>query len=117
MKLSRKQQLELEAIKEFIPSWCTFEPITDDDLKTFFDFSDRGIKYEMTPDKQLTGLGALHYGKQYRDLHITMYRQDIQDGYIGKWEVNTSEWINKALKGARPKQHVYKLWNDLQDKP
>ena len=115
MRLSRKQTLELDSIKDFIPDWCTFEPIKDKDIATFFAWSDKGKPYELGYD--LSGLAALHYGKQYRDLHVTQYRQDIEDGILPKWEVNKNEWWNKALKGSVPGPGVANLWKSLAKRP
>lgn len=118
MKLTNKQRQELQAIKYLIPEWCEFQPITDDDLKTFFDWSDKGIKYELKP-MEMSGLAALHYGKQYRDLHITTYREDIADGILAKWQLindmpdSVQPWLRIALKGSGPGKHVYKMWKDL----
>lgn len=94
MKLSRKQRKELEAIEFFMPDWCTFEPYTDEDLETFFAWSDRGIPYLVNEDNKLSGLASLHYGKQYRDLHITMYLDDIKNGQLFRQELSDMpEWV------------------------
>jgi hypothetical protein len=105
MKLSKKQQAELDVIKYFIPERITFSPITDKDIQDFFGWSDRGIKYTLKPNT-MDGLAALHYGKQYRDLHITQWSEGIEDGIISKYEIlsdlpsNIRPQIEKALQIA-----------------
>jgi hypothetical protein len=102
MKLSNKQKQELEAIRYFIPSWVTFDPITDKDIETFFAWSDRGIKLKINVmSMERTGLHALYYGKKYRDLQITSYLEDWGT-YMNAWSfdempLNIVEYIAKRI--------------------
>lgn len=105
MKLTNKQRKELAVIKYFIPSWVKFDPITDADIEAFLAWSDRGIKYHIKPLVN-DGLAALHYGKQYRDLQITSWKQGIEDGILTKSEILSDlpddivPQIEKAIGGA-----------------
>lgn len=100
MKLTAKQRQELAVIQYFVPSWVDFRPTTDADIAAFFAWSDRGIKYDLGLDTT-SGLAALHFGKQYRDLHVTQWREGIETGILSKYEVlHDLPAIDKALNGA-----------------
>lgn len=121
MKLSTKQQADLASIKYFTPSWCDFAPIADEDIETFFAWSDKGIPYTVNEDNKLSGLAALHYGKQYREVHIAMYKEDINNGKNAKWQIlndmpeDARGWMQNSLKGVGPGKGVYKLWKGLYE--
>lgn len=109
MRLTSKQQRELTVIKYFVPGWVKFDPITDENIETFFAWSDRGKEYNLEIIKGqpvLNGLSALHYGKQWREVSIKTWRDDIEDGIITKGEIlhdmpdDVALYIEKALKGA-----------------
>lgn len=102
MRLSRKQQLELDAIKYFIPGWVDFQPITEKDIEQFFAWSDRGVPLPINPNlKPLTGLHALYFGKRYRDLHITTFLDDWGNTLLA-WDFqefprNVAEYLSKRM--------------------
>lgn len=75
MILSNRQKKEIRVIKYYMPSWCTFDEVTNQDIVTFFNWSDRGIPYVINEGNKLSGLGSLHYGKKYRDLHVNFYKE------------------------------------------
>jgi hypothetical protein len=79
MRLTRKQVKELEVVRWFIPTNGTFMDITNDDIERYFAWSDRGVGSEELHREALhtnTGLSALYWGKQRRDLQITSYLED-----------------------------------------
>ena len=77
--MTRKQHRELEVVKHFIPATCTYLPLTDEDIRRFFYWSDRGIgkdEIEREARQTNTGLTALYWGKQRRDLQVSSYIED-----------------------------------------
>lgn len=81
MKLSSAQQNDLETIKYFIPQQMKKIPITDNDIKMFFENSERGLHKELVNSYRMDGFNALIQGKQWRGIHIhELYEQGILDG-------------------------------------
>lgn len=79
MKLSKKQRLDLKTAMYFIPSNYKHGQITDEDIGRFFAWSDKGIGKESIKQEAMqtnTGLAALYWGKQRRDLQVTSYIED-----------------------------------------
>lgn len=118
MKLTKKQQVDLDTICYFIPSNVKFTPITDEDITRYFNWSDKGkggarIKREAMQTN--TGLSALYWGKQRRDLQVTQYIEDW-----GKYITATDfvdeplflvEWLSKVMK-KRGILGMWRLFND-----
>lgn len=84
MKLTNKNCREIEILEMFKPAMFHNIPITDNDIKRFFDYSDRGrgkdeytkrIANE-TQTKKYTGLSAMHWAKRNRDLTVRMWEED-----------------------------------------
>lgn len=74
MKLTKKQKADLETMMWFLPDTITTKP-TEDDIKSFFDFSERGIR----PKEETEGYKVLLEGKRWRGIHIGMYEEGILD--------------------------------------
>jgi hypothetical protein len=96
MKLSKKQQNDLESILWFIPSWCKYEKPTGQDIEDFFEYSEKGKFQDRAiqancPNKHgkfpLDGFSALIQGKRWRGIHVNeMYRKGLEgDARDGKY--------------------------------
>lgn len=120
MKLTGKQRKELEIIKWFIPANCSFEEITDEDIERFFAWSDRGegaselrqIIAPLQKQAKMSGLAALYWGKQRRDLQITSYLEDWGAtcnayDFVDEPEV-VAEYLAKRLK----KPQIMEAWHE-----
>ena len=92
MILTKKQEKELEVIRYFIPvqessdndfwvKWRSVE-ITDKDIKSFFDYSERGIVCQ----KLSLGLQKLIEGKRWREIHIQeLYKKNHSEKDMIPW--------------------------------
>jgi len=84
MKLTNKQQKEIELIKFFIPNDMKVE-ISDEDIKKYFELVEEGkhkhetAHHTMRPTNETTGYGALLHGLIRRDINVTMYAKDFQE--------------------------------------
>jgi hypothetical protein len=68
MKISRKQELELEIIEEHIPTNVKWEEIMDVDRIMFFEWSEKGLHKELASQLNgRTGFHALVWGKRWRE--------------------------------------------------
>lgn len=98
MKLSKKQELDLKSVLYFYENGA--KP-TDDDIEAYFAWSDRGDKRFTTLDTP--GANTIRYGKQYRDVQVTAYKQDWGK-YITATDFATEEprwyceWVGNVLK-------------------
>jgi hypothetical protein len=87
--MTRKQKLDIEIIKHFIPQVFADIEITSQDCKNFLAFSERGIKrggeyLGWGPATNfLDGYNALIQGKRWRGVHIhEMWKPDVQEGLL-----------------------------------
>mgnify|MGYP001617589116 CR=1 FL=1 len=77
MSFTLKQLKDLETIIYFIPYLLSSVEITDEDKKSFFLISERGIYPKVYTD----GIQALIEGKRWRGIHMfEMYEPGILDG-------------------------------------
>lgn len=85
MKLTPKQQRDLETITYFIPEGFKSIPITDKDILDFLaysergQFKERGAKSFLKQYKDCDGFDALNIGKRWRGIHIHMWEDAIDD--------------------------------------
>ncbi len=80
MRLTKKQKIDLDSAIEHIPSNVKFRlPPTDDEIKMYFEYSERGMhkdKALMNPAyckfsyESFSGFNALTWGKSWRDTKI-----------------------------------------------
>jgi hypothetical protein len=100
MKLTKGQQKDLEILKFFIPKCSADGKITDEDIKQFFDISERGIK----PVQKSIGLELLLEGKRWRNIHVNLYKEGISEGTTTLDEILegmpnlVAEFFKKELK-------------------
>lgn len=96
MKVSKKYMKMIEVYKLFTTEW----PDLDwgrECLEEMYLFESRGVKFH-NPDN------GYFVGKQYMDVHITMWRQDLKDGILIKRELYEDGrfpkwWLDKVLHG------------------
>lgn len=112
IKLSRKQQLDMGTCVHFIPTNCHWDEITDEDIRKFFDWSDKGIGGDNIKQQAMsthTGLSALYWGKQRRDLQVTSYLQDwgliTAADFVDEPEF-LAIWLSKVMK----KPGILTMW-------
>ena len=81
MNLSLKQKKDLCSIKFFIPKQLKKIKITDEDIKKFFEFSDRWLHKEDI-NKDTSWFNCLIQWKRWRGIHIWMYEEGVLDGSV-----------------------------------
>jgi hypothetical protein len=104
MKLTKGQQKDLEILKFFIPKYLVSKKedieITEEDIKKFFDISERGIK----PVQKSIGLELLLEGKRWRNIHVNLYKEGISEKTTTLDEILegmpnlVAEFLKKELK-------------------
>mgnify|MGYP006928485472 CR=1 FL=1 len=107
MKLTNKQQKDLETVIYFIPEIMKHIKIEDKDIMKFFEYSDQGKhkqEVESMPTQGIfTWFGALIQGKRWRGIHMEQYEQGILDG-------STTYFV--LLGWATKKRKWYQFWKD-----
>lgn len=119
MKLTRKQSAELEAIRYFIPDNYEHQPVQERDVERFFAWSDRGVDGEGVKREAMqtnTGLSALYWGKQRRDLQVTSYLEDWGSTVTAIDFVHEPRPVVEWLSDAMGKPGVLTMWV-LHNKP
>jgi len=85
MKITNKQQKEIELIKYFIPNEMKGIKVEDSDIKKYFELVEEGKHkhetpyYTMKPTSETTGYGALLHGLIRRDINVSMYIKDFEE--------------------------------------
>ena len=86
MKLSKKQQQDIDCIKYFIPEQWKDIQISDEDIEDFLNYSDKGIKIKrpiyLADKKEVTGYDALLEGKRWRGIHMQMWEDGVLSGDV-----------------------------------
>lgn len=84
MRLTNRQKFDLKTVRYFIPDQSKHVDITDEDIKTYFAWSDTGkpLPIEKTP-----GLQALIGGKTFREWHLKDYKDAIMKGDMFTFEI------------------------------
>ncbi|NIL77172.1 hypothetical protein [Rhodococcus sp. B10] len=106
MKLSKKQQLDLDTIMYYYESDVV---PTGEDIAAYFAWSDRGDKTFQT--MTTPGAERLRWGKTYRELQVTSYLEDWGD-YITAVDLASEEpeficeWLSKVMK----KPAIISMW-------
>lgn len=125
MKLSKKQREDLESCLYFVPMGCRHwvKGITDEDIASYFAWSDKGDKTFLNRSNwtfggenlsQTRGATAIKYGKTYRELFITDMLRDLDD-FVYIWDIardepDMPEKVLAALGGNRIEQ--FRFWRD-----
>lgn len=109
MKLSNKQELDLKSCLYFQNG----EEPTEEDIKAYFAWSDRGDKSFLSLDTP--GASRIRYGKQYRDVQVTSYKEDWGH-YITVTDFMDEprwfcEWLSNVLKKPAILS-MYKVFHD-----
>lgn len=77
--MTKSQQKEITILKYFAnPIWA--KPITDDDIKKYFEWSEQGLHKDQTSSALSTvkdGFDTLVACKRWRHRHIEMYEESI----------------------------------------
>jgi hypothetical protein len=80
MKLSKSQQEELEVWEYFVPTNSPWLPKTDEDIKMFFEWSERGKHKDIASWNNFSYFEALRQGKRWAGIHWQMYEEGILEG-------------------------------------
>lgn len=79
MKLTKRQQDDLETIMYFAPASLNGHKITEEDIKAFFKMSEKGVH----PKEETNGFKRLMEGKRWRGIHVhEIYEPGISDGSV-----------------------------------
>lgn len=79
MKITKSQQNELEVWKYFIPTTVKWKQENDQDIKKFFEWSEKGLHKDKTY-RDNSYFNALREGKRWAGIHMQMYEEGILDG-------------------------------------
>lgn len=119
MRLSKKQHEDLESALYYTPSNCVFKPVSEQDIKRYFDWSDKGIGKKQIEDDlraeiqrnsakstKYSGFAKICFGKRNRELMITMYLEDW-GSTMNAWSFpEEPESIKNFLRRAMKKEIV-----------
>lgn len=102
-KLSAKESFDIRTMRYFIPKANALKArISYNDKVKIANLSSRGIQ----PKRRTPGFVNLLWGKTYRDLQISSWKEDIGQGFITKAEICESlpvwlrEWAESKLQYA-----------------
>jgi hypothetical protein len=82
--MTKKQKIDLETVKYFIPHAMKHVSITEKDIEMFFEWSEQGKhknKVGGMPYK-MDGFNALVQGKEWRGVHMGMWEEGVLDGSV-----------------------------------
>lgn len=85
MKLTSKQQKEIDLVKYFVPNEMSKVEISDKDVEKYFELVEQGkhkhetAHHTMKPTNETTGYGALLHGLIRRDINVSMYTKDFEE--------------------------------------
>jgi hypothetical protein len=105
MKLSNRQQLDLDTVMYYYTSHVV---PTEDDIESYFAWSDRGKKAFITRDTP--GAERLRTGKTYRDLQVTSYIEDWGKYITATDLAEEPEFICRWLAKVMNKPGIYTAW-------
>src|SRR3990167_5003904 len=87
--MTTKQRADIECVKFFIPHWCDYGIVSEDDEKKFLEYSERGKHKADVDGFKFDGFNALVQGKRWRgvhihelwkpDLNITLFIEELED--------------------------------------
>lgn len=106
MELSLKQKKDLATVQFFIPPSLKSIQITNEDIKKFFENSDRWLHKEYAKSFETRNsrdwFTALLWGKKWRGIHIGMYEEGVLDGSIGYYDIlfgweEKTHWIFEII--------------------
>lgn len=99
-KLSNKERFDQRTMRYFMPRSKYRTRITHNDTIKMANLSSRG----QHPKRRTKGFLNLLWGKTYRDLQITQWKDDIRAGYFTKSEIYSGvpewlqPWVESKLK-------------------
>lgn len=104
MKLTENQKRDLETINYFNVDNGKY---TDEDIRAFFDYSEKGIK----PKEETAGYKTLLQGKRWRGIHIhEMYEKGVLDGSMPYFVIlGGYEWFDR--------KRWWQFWKKQTHKP
>ncbi len=103
--LKKKKHDELEVVMYMKPTSVEYADTTVDDIKNYFNWSERGEKVDDI-DYGRTGLHALVHGKRAIKIHANMYEQSILEGTMYYYEFsefppNVALALGKEMFGGK----------------
>lgn len=119
MKLTKKQIKDLNNIKYFIPKALKNNKITDEDIRLFFEYSDRWLNWDKIKRYRVWNIdwfNTLIEWKRWRGIHIWMYEQWILDWSVPyysllKWmPLDIKDIIKKEMFKWADKDRIDEIW-------
>lgn len=119
MKLTKKQIKDLNSVKYFIPKALKNNKITDEDIRLFFEYSDRWLNWDKIKGYRVWNIdwfNTLIEWKRWRGIHIWMYEQWILDWSVPyydllKWmPLDVKDIIKKEMFKWVDKDRIDEIW-------
>lgn len=99
MKISKKYTKIVEAYKYFARDFADTADFSDEAKKNMYSYETFGrprVKYsEITPNGLYNGFAI---GKHWMDVTLSMWREDIQSGFLTKYEIYNDPDIPDFIK-------------------
>ncbi len=87
-KISDKQKIDIEVIKYFIPSRVNYPKLTEQDIRKFLEYSDKGLHKGSVDERVFDGFNALVQGKRWRGIHIhELWKKGLEEGVLFLFEL------------------------------
>lgn len=118
MPLTKGQQQDLESIRFFIPDAMKYVAISDQDIKDFFELSEKGKHQERVGSYLMDGFNALVQGKRWRGIHMEMWEEGVLScdvpylNIIEGLPISVVEFASKELFKGKDKEIIMKVWKD-----
>lgn len=118
MPLTKGQQQDLESILFFIPDAMKHVAISDQDIKDFFELSEKGKHQERIGSYSMDGFNALVQGKRWRGIHMEMWEEGILScdvpylNIIEGLPIGAVEFAAKELFKGKDKETILKVWKE-----
>lgn len=94
-KVSSKFRAMSAIYKIFAEEWESILDFSEDALREMYAYESRGVPIQSADN-------GFEVGKRWLNVHVAMWRKDIQDGILFKWELYADSrfphtWLDKVL--------------------
>ena len=124
MKLTRAQQNELEIWEYFMPKHMGWSSETDEDIKMFFEWSERGLHKDIGSRDNLSYFEALRQGKRWAGIHMEMYEDGVLNGTMPYYIIlggqdkeimprNVVDFIKKEMFRGIDREIIEKTYQEI----
>lgn len=118
MKLTKSQQNELEVWKYFIPTTVKWKEQSDDQIKKFFEWSERGLHRDKEYGDD-SYFNALREGKRWAGIHMGMYEDSVLEGTIPYADllqdipVQVKDFMKKEMFKGKDAELIEKVYQEI----